>query len=100
VVLEPISSLSREWIPFFVRGASGTESVEIAFTAPGVEPAEDDWNDAEWNPASVTAHGADARILFGPNGTTSRPEGTYQAWVRVTAPPQLPVLPAGLINVI
>ncbi len=99
-MLEPISSLSREWIPFFVRGASGTEEVEIAFTAPGVEPVEADWNDAEWNPASVTAHGADARILFGPGGTTFRPEGTYQAWVRVTAPPQQPVLPAGLIDVI
>ncbi len=99
-MLEPISSLSREWIPFFVRGASGTEMVKIAFTAPGAEPVEDDWHDAEWNPASVTAHGADARILFGPGGTTSRSEGTYQAWVRVIAPPQQPVLPAGLIYVV
>jgi hypothetical protein len=100
VVLEPISSLSREWLPFFVRGASGTEVVQIAFTAPGAEPSEEDWNNAEWDPASITQQGADARILFGPGGTTSRSDGTYQAWVRVTAPPQLPVLPAGLINVI
>ena len=97
---EPISSLSREWLPFFVRGASGTEVVQIAFTAPGVEPEENGWHDAGWDPASVTARGADARILFGPGGTTSRAEGTYQAWVRVTAPPQQPVLPAGLIYVI
>ncbi|MEV0313536.1 hypothetical protein [Nonomuraea fuscirosea] len=97
---EPISSLSREWLPFFVRGASGTEVVHIAFTVPGVEPVEDDWHDAEWDTASITQQGADARILFGPGGTVERPDGTYQAWVRVTAPPQLPVLPAGLIYVI
>ncbi|MGR6915413.1 hypothetical protein ACU635_14305 [[Actinomadura] parvosata] len=97
---EPISSLSREWLPFFVRGASGTESVQIAFTSPGVEPDEADWTEAEWNPASITAKGAEARILFGPGGTTSRSEGTYQVWVRVVAPPQQPVLPAGLIYVV
>ncbi|MFI9553711.1 hypothetical protein [Nonomuraea endophytica] len=98
--MEPISSLSREWISYFIRGASGTETVEIALTAPGVEPTEADWNTAEWNPTSATAHGAVARFLFGPGGTVARSEGTYQTWVRIAAPPQLPVLPAGLIDVI
>ncbi|SEU46579.1 hypothetical protein [Nonomuraea wenchangensis] len=97
---ETISSLSRELLPIWVRGANGTEDVEIAFTKPGVRPVEDDWAEAEWDTASVTGKGATARILFGPGGTISRPEGTWQAWVRVTAPPQLPVLPAGLIDVI
>ncbi|MFI6497167.1 hypothetical protein [Nonomuraea typhae] len=98
--MEPISSLSREWISYFVRGASGTETVEIAFTTPGVEPDESDWKAAQWDLTSANAHGANARILFGPGGTVTRLEGTYQAWVRVTAPPQLPVLQAGLIDVI
>ncbi|MEU7855250.1 hypothetical protein [Nonomuraea sp. NPDC049141] len=98
--METISSLSREWLPFWIRGAVGSEQVEIAFTVPCVEPVENDWAGAEWDPLSVTAKGATARILFGPGGTTSRPEGTWQAWVRITAPPQLPVLPAGLIDVI
>jgi hypothetical protein len=100
VVGETISSLSREWLPFFVRGATGLEQVEIAFTAPGAEPVEGDWYDAEWQAASVTQQGATARILFGPGGTVSRPDGSYQAWVRVTAPVEQPVLPAGLIDVI
>ncbi|TMR90608.1 hypothetical protein [Nonomuraea basaltis] len=97
---ETISSLSLEWLPFWVRGASGTETVEAAFTEPGVEPAAADWKPAEWAPGSASARGATARILFGPGGTVVLPDGTYQAWVRVTAPPQLPVLPAGLIDVI
>ncbi|TYB71235.1 hypothetical protein FXF51_02010 [Nonomuraea sp. PA05] len=97
---ESISSLSCEYLPFFVRGATGTEQVEIAFTTPGVEPAPGDWKAAEWKPGSAGERGATAQILFGLGGTTSRPEGTWQAWVRVTAPPQLPVLPAGLIDVI
>lgn len=88
------------WLPFFVRGATGTEDVEIAFTTPGVEPIETDWMAAEWAPGSVGTRGATARILFGPGGTVSKPDGSYQAWVRVTAPPQLPVLPAGLIDVV
>lgn len=98
--MEPISSLSREWIVFFVWGASGTEQVEVAFTAPGAEPVTGDWHAAEWAPGSVTARGADARILVGPGGAVVLPDGTYQAWVRVTAPVELPVLPAGLVTVI
>ncbi len=98
--METISSLSCEFLPFFVRGAAGTETVEVAFTAPGVEPVEADWYAAEWAPGPAGARGATARILFGPGGTVAKPDGTYQAWVRVTAPPQLPVLPAGLIDVI
>ncbi|NRQ31291.1 hypothetical protein HII36_05490 [Nonomuraea sp. NN258] len=97
---ETISSLSREWLPIFVRGATATEQVEIAFTAPGAEPVEGDWHAAEWKPGSVTDKGATARILFGPGGTASRPDGTWQAWVRVTAQLEKPVLPAGLIDVI
>lgn len=98
--MEPMSSLSREWIPYFVRGASGTEPVELAFTAPGVEPAETDWKPAEWKPGSATGCGAIARILLGPGGTVALPDGTYQAWVRITDSVELPVLPAGLVTII
>jgi hypothetical protein len=97
---ESISSLSCVYLPFFVRGATGIEQVEIAFTLPGVEPAPGNWNAAEWAANPAGERGATAQILFGPGGTTSRPEGTWQAWVRVTASPQLPALPAGLIKVI
>ncbi|TMR99523.1 hypothetical protein [Nonomuraea basaltis] len=98
--MEQISSLSREWIPYFVRGATGSEIVEIAFTPPGVEPGPADWHPGEWKSDSVTKRGAVARILLGPGGTVALGDGSYQAWVRVTAPVEQPVLPAGLIDVI
>ena len=49
-------------------------------------------------PAAVTS-GADVRILIGP-GAVQLPEGTYQAWVRVTRPDERPVLPSGLAPII
>lgn len=98
--MDAISVLSREWVPYFVRGANGGETVEIAFTAPGVNPVSGDWKAAEFAPGSATGKGAVARILLGPGGTVALAEGTYAAWVRITAPVELPVLPAGLIDVI
>ncbi|MEU7911328.1 hypothetical protein [Microbispora bryophytorum] len=91
------SSLSRPYLYIWINHATGTEPVEIAFTNPGAEPADDDWHTATW--ANTTAKGADARILIGPGGDVELPDGTYQAWVRVHAPIELPVMPAGLVNI-
>lgn len=96
--MESISSLSRPYVYAWIEGAAGTEPVEIAFTVPGVEPAEDDWRTASWS--GVTAKGADARILVGPGGDVALSEGTYQLWVRVTAPPERPMMPSGLVFII
>ncbi|WP_146178180.1 hypothetical protein [Nonomuraea fuscirosea] len=93
-----MSSLSREFLYVYVEGATGGEGVEVAFTVPGVKPVEDDWHPAEWEPPQ--ADGADARILVGPGeGAVALPEGTHQAWVRVTAVEEQPLLPAGLVPI-
>ncbi|WP_433355611.1 hypothetical protein ACQP25_17200 [Microtetraspora malaysiensis] len=96
--MEPISSLSREFLYIPVKGASGAEGVKVAFTNEDGKPTEDDWHDATW--ANVTAAGAEAEILVGPGGGAVLPEGTYRAWVRVTSAVEQPVLPGGLVPVI
>lgn len=62
--------------------------VDMAFTAPGVDPGEDDWVTASW--------GADggawlAHCLVGPEGDVTLPVGRYDVWVKVTASPEVPV---------
>ncbi|MBT2234767.1 hypothetical protein [Nonomuraea sp. NEAU-A123] len=98
--MEPISSLSREFLYIPVKGPSGGEGVEVAFTNEAGEPTETDWHDATWD--NHSAAGADAKILVGPggDGAVALPEGTYRAWVRVSALVEKPVLPGGLVPVI
>ncbi|MFI6317290.1 hypothetical protein ACIBG8_07215 [Nonomuraea sp. NPDC050556] len=96
--VEPISSESREWVPFFVGNALGSEPAEIAFTTPGVEPVESDWRAASW--AGQNSDGAIAQVLIGPGTASALAAGTYQGWVRVTRPDERPVLPSGLVPII
>ncbi|MET7334358.1 hypothetical protein [Nonomuraea sp. NPDC005650] len=96
--VDPISSLSLEYLRFFVTNAVGVETVEIAFTQPGVEPTEGQWNPASWG--AVVQGGAEARVRVGPGGAVTLPDGTYQGWVRVTRPDERPVLPSGLVPII
>lgn len=93
--MEPISSLSRPYLYARIEGAAGTETVQVAFTEPGVEPAEEDWHPASW--AAVSEKGADVRILVGPGGGVPLADGTHQMWVRVDAPPEQPLMPSGLV---
>ncbi|TMR97547.1 hypothetical protein [Nonomuraea basaltis] len=95
--MEPISSLSRPYLYIPVEGPAGTETVEIAFTVPGAEPAEPNWHLAEW--INATGKGATARILIGPGGTVTLTDGTYMAWVRITGAVERPVLPSGLVPI-
>ncbi|MEV4091440.1 hypothetical protein [Streptosporangium saharense] len=94
--MEQMSSLSLEYLGFYVDNAIGSEQVEIAFTVPGVEPLEGQWNPASWG--AVNRGGAVARIRVGP-GAVVLPDGTYQGWVRVTRPDERPVLASGLVTV-
>lgn len=95
--MDPVSSLSRPYIYSTVEGASGSEVVEIAFTAPGAEPIEGDWHAAAWD--HVTPKGADAKILIGPGGTVVLTDGTYAMWVRVNGAIERPVMRAGLVPI-
>ncbi|MER6505886.1 hypothetical protein ABT158_03695 [Nonomuraea sp. NPDC001636] len=94
--VEPMSSLSLEYLEFFVENASGSEDVEVAFTTPGQEPTEGQWHPASWGAAGRA--GARARIRVGP-GAVALGDGTYQGWVRVTTPSERPVLPSGLVPI-
>ncbi|MEU4511768.1 hypothetical protein AB0G05_19930 [Nonomuraea wenchangensis] len=96
--VEPMSSLSLEYLKFFVTNALGVEPVEIAFTTPGVEPVDGDWTPASWG--QTGQGGAEARVQVGPDGAVTLPDGTYQAWVRVTRPDERPVLSSGLVPII
>lgn len=88
-----ISSLSKEYVYSWIGGVDGTEDVEVAFVQAD-EPAELDWNDADW--ANIAPAGADARILIGP-GAVELTDGTWQMWVRVTTSAEVPVMRAGEI---
>ncbi|GII88279.1 hypothetical protein Ssi03_62690 [Sphaerisporangium siamense] len=90
--MDPISSLSKEYIYSFVEGVAGTETVEVACVQTA-EPTSGDWKPAGW--ANVTPAGADARILIGPGTTLALADGTYQMWVRVTGTTEQPVMYAG-----
>lgn len=89
-----IPSISLEYIHIPVGGATVSNTVEIAVIDSGVEePAE-----ADWKPADVW-DGSTAKLLVGPAGTIELADGTYQVWVRVTAPPEKPVVRSGLLEI-
>lgn len=94
-----ISSLSREYVrcPISATEAGVTvnpsvDTVVMAFTLDGAEPAAADWKAATWETAGTTYY---ARCLVGPGGTVVLPDGVYTVWVKVTDNPEVPVLRAG-----
>jgi hypothetical protein len=95
--LEEISSLSKEYVYSWVEGATGGETVEVAFIQ-AAKPTAPDWKAAAWD--NITPAGADARILIGPGTTAVLVDGTYQMWVRVTTVAEEPVLRAGPVVII
>lgn len=92
--MDPVSSLSKPYIYSFIKGALGTETVEVAMIQ-AAKPSSGDWKTAAWG--SVTPTGAWARILIGPSTSLALTDGTYQMWVRVTGASEQPVLRAGEI---
>lgn len=100
-----ISAASVEYVRARVRdqwadAALSGLTVEVAFVASGA-PDEDDWVAASWNGTQVV--GGETfyvvRVLVGPGADADPGEGDWQMWVRVTASPQVPVLPAGVLRV-
>lgn len=65
--------------------------VEVAFKAPGVDPAGPDWHAASWETAGTAYY---ARLLIGPAGGFVLAVGTYIMWIRITDAPEVPVLEA------
>lgn len=95
-----ISSLSKEYARVEVSAREGgavvdlsNMAVEMAFTAPGVEPVSGDWKSAGWETVPPSRY--IARCLIGPGGTVTLTDGTYDVWVRITDSPEVVVLPSG-----
>jgi hypothetical protein len=94
------SALSTEFVQVLVSVTSTnaydptSDSVSFAFTSagafPAVQPGDGDWNAGVW----VTYPGPlyYAQVLIGPeNGGVVLSEGRWQAWLRVTDSPAVPV---------
>ena len=90
---------SLQYIPIIVTCLGGnptTDTVQMAFTATGVDPQPADWQTASWDTsATLGPNQYLAQCLVGPGGTVALTNGTYQIWVKVTDNPEIPQLPAG-----
>ncbi|MER5584101.1 hypothetical protein ABT090_21015 [Streptomyces asoensis] len=78
-----IPASTTEFVHVPVSAPAGVDltgvPVRIAIVAHGANPADDEWQDAEW------ADGA-ARLLVGPDGGLELTIGTYRVWVAVDPP--------------
>ena len=98
-----LSSLSLEYVRVAVTikrlGVEvdpTTDTVQMAFTAVGVEPVSADWKSASWE----TVDGEYiARCLVGPTGTVTLSDNMYTIWVKVADDPEIPVRPVGRLRV-
>lgn len=93
-VVLSIPSVSLEYLHVPVGGATAGMPVELAVIDAGAEEPEE----VDWVPADVW-DGTTAKLLVGPAGTLELADGTYQVWVRVTAPPEKPVVRSGLLEI-
>lgn len=79
-----------------------TDTVHVAFTPVGSEPATGDWIAAAWEPGGPVSGFYRAYLLVGGVGSGADEEladGLWSAWIRVTDNPERPVRRAGLIRV-
>lgn len=61
--------------------------VEFAFVLVGTEPTGPDWIAGEWEPGLNIA-----RVLIGPGTPKVLTDGLYNAYVRITSSPEIPVI--------
>lgn len=77
------------------------DTVQMAFTVAGADPIAGDWKTAEWETDATTEPDTYyARCLVGPAGTVTLAAGMYQAWVKITDSPEIPVKRSGLLVVV
>ncbi len=103
-----ISSLSNEYIKVAVDFQVGGvvtdptgDTVQMAFLAPGSDPAGGDWVTGSWeSDTTVAGHPVRyARVVVGPSGKVLS-KGNYVVWVKVADSPEVPVKQAGLLQVV
>lgn len=100
------SVLSTQYVQTLVAVTSADaydptgDAVQFAFTNasafPSVQPSA--WTAGEW----VTFPGDQywAQILLGPTGAVTLTNGTWQAWLKISASPETPVLQPFLIQIV
>lgn len=73
--------------------------VTMAFMTSG-QPTSGDFKTANWETdATGNPTRYFARCLVGPGGTTTLGVGVYVVWVKVTDSPEIPVKPAGELEI-
>lgn len=103
-----MSALSTQYVQIPVAvTVSGTpydpraDSVMFAFKLPGTgNPGGADWHPGSWDIAFPGSYLA--QCLVGPaNGGVEMPQtGTYTIWVKITDNPEVPVVTAGLLEIV
>jgi hypothetical protein len=102
----PVLSLAYVKMPVQVRQAGAAVdptgyTVQVAFTADGTDPVSGDWKTGSWETdAAPVPDRYWAKCLVGPGGAVALAVGTYVAWVKITASPEIPVLRCGLMEVV
>jgi hypothetical protein len=94
-----LSALALEYVPVnvvYLKAGSFInptgDSVQMAFTTPGVAPTGPDYKAAIWETdATSTPTRYNALCLVGPGGTVTLAAGLYDVWVKVTDSPEIPV---------
>ena len=92
-------------IPVTATGTAGTpinptsDTVQFAFTAQNINPGSGDWHTGSW--ATTSSGGYEAQCLVGPApGALALAPGVYQIWVKITDSPEVPVIPADLLQIV
>jgi hypothetical protein len=98
---------SREYVPMVITARlNGIVTdptgfpVEIAFTADGDTTAPTSFTAATWD---VDTSGATplyiAKVLVGPGGALQLAVGVWNSWAKVTASPEIPLIPGPQIRI-
>jgi hypothetical protein len=97
-----VSVLSKEYIKARVRAReNGSEinptsyTVDLSCPAVGVNPTA--WTSGTWEVEDGTYW---ARILIGPGSALVLTVGTYDVWVRITAPQEVPIKKVGQLKIV
>lgn len=87
-----VPASSKEYLHIPVADGSASIPAEIAVVASCSEPGESDWKTATWDNGNY-------KVLIGPGTALALTAGTYTAWVRLTATPEIIVRRSGPVRV-
>ncbi|GGX98467.1 hypothetical protein [Streptomyces fructofermentans] len=83
-----------------VSGDPSTYPVHVAVLPVAERPTDNDWHEATWTVGPDGEHCA--TLLVGPDGVIdpgAEGPGTFRTWVKITAPPEEPVIPSARFEI-